>query len=282
MIYSVLRTTGSQHRMTTSALPSESKKNVQDLALIFIALAYGADAELTDTEVESLTAAIGRWRPDDEPEHIREVVVEAWALFEADETGDEVVAAIESLNSKLEDSSKQRALEDAMLIAEADGILLSSERTLLSVLAAAWDLRGAEADLIAKTTATVDDRPVWTLLHDIALLAIAIAHGSEGGIDRDEISSMIQRLGGWRSDMDPDDLQAVIRTALEVFSEVDLIEVLQQCAVSIRERLPHALRLIVLDDLIAVAEADGNMNRNEADMIGSLAQAWQLGVRIEA
>lgn len=169
-----------------------------------------------------------------------------------------------------------------MLIAEADGLLLSSERTLISVLAAAWDLRSSEAELIAKTTATVDDRPVWTLLHDIALLAIAIAHGSEGGIDRHEITSMITRLGGWRSDLDPDDLQAVIRTALEVFSEVNLVEVLQQCAVSVRERLPHALRLIVLDDLIAVAEADGSMNRNEADMVGSLAQAWQLEIRIEA
>lgn len=268
--------------MPASSQSQSSRKNVQDLALIFIALAYGADHELTDTEVESLTAAIGRWRPDDEPQDIREVVIEALAVFEEDESGDEVVAAIQSLNEKLVPASKQRALEDAMLIAEADGLLLSSERTLISVLAAAWDLRATEAELIAKTTATVDDRPVWTLLHDIALLAIAIAHGSEGGIDRDEISSMMTRLGGWRSDLDPDDLQAVIRTALEVFSEVNLIEVLQQCAVSVRERLPHALRLIVLDDLIAVAESDGSMNRNEADMIGSLAQAWQLEVRIEA
>ncbi|MFT4605664.1 MAG: tellurite resistance protein [Rhodothermales bacterium] len=261
---------------------STSRKNAQDLALIFIALAYGADAELTDTEVESLTSAISRWRPDDEPDDIHEVVVGALTIFEEDESGDEVVAAIESLNDQLDLESKQRALEDAMLIAEADGLLLSSERTLISVLAAAWDLRASEAELLAKTTATVDDRPVWTLLHDIALLAIAIAHGSEGGIDRHEISSMMTRLGGWRSDLDPDDLQAVIRTALEVFSEVNLVEVLQQCAVSVRERLPHALRLIVLDDLIAVAESDGSMNRNEADMIGSLAQAWQLEIRIDA
>jgi uncharacterized tellurite resistance protein B-like protein len=268
--------------MPASDLPTTSRKNVQDLALIFIALAYGADSELTDTEVESLTAAIGRWRPDDEPDDIREVVIGALAVFEEDQIGDEVMTAIESLDKELDLASKQRALEDTMLIAEADGLLLSSERTLISVLAATWDLRASEAELLAKTTATVDDRPVWTLLHDIGLLAIAIAHGSDGGIDRQEISSMMARLGGWRPDLDSDDLQAVIRTALEVFSEVNLVEVLQQCAVSVRERLPHALRLIVLDDLIAVAEADGTMNRNEADMIGSLAQAWQLEIRIEA
>ena len=45
---------------------------------------------------------------------------------------------------------------------------------------------------------------------------------------------------------------------------------------------PNTLRLIVLDDLIFVAESDGQMNPSERDMIGSLAQAWQLGIRIEA
>lgn len=268
--------------MQASDYDSTSHQNALDLALIFIALAYGADAELTDKEVESLTDALARWRPDDEPDEIREVVVAAWAVFDEDESGNHIVSAIENLGERLSTESKQRALEDAMLIAESDGLLLSSERTLISVLAASWDMRGAEAKLISNTTATVDDRPVWTLLHDIALLAIAIAHGSEGGIARDEIGRMIERLGGWRSDLDPDDLQGVIRTALEVFSEVDLVEVLQQCAVSVRERLPHALRLIVLDDLIAVAEADGTMNDYEADMIGSLAQAWQLGIRVQA
>ncbi len=113
--------------MPATDLPTTSRKNVQDLALIFIALAYGADSELTDTEVESLTAAIGRWRPDDEPDDIREVVIGALAVFEEDQIGDEVMSAIESLDKELDLESKQRALEDTMLIAEADGLLLSSE-----------------------------------------------------------------------------------------------------------------------------------------------------------
>jgi uncharacterized tellurite resistance protein B-like protein len=268
--------------VSSKTTQSESRSNAQDLALIFIAMAYGADAELTDREIEQVTAALKRWRPDDSADTISETVVGALAVFEEDISGDEVVRAIESLNDKLESSAKLRALQDAMLIAESDGLLLSSERALISVLAASWDMRAAEAELLAASTATLDDRPIWTLLHDIALLGIAIAHGSSGTLDATEIKSLIARLGGWRSDLDNEDLEDVLRTALEVYSTVNLTAGIQQSAMSIRERLPHALRLIVLDDLITVAECDGIMNGTEADMIGSLAQAWQLGVRLEA
>ncbi|MFT5514060.1 MAG: tellurite resistance protein [Rhodothermales bacterium] len=268
--------------MSSNNDQSKSRKNAQDLALIFIALAYGADAELTDREIEQVTAALQRWRPDDSPDIISETVVGALAIFEQDVSGDEVVRAIESLNDQLEAPSKLRALQDAMLIAESDGLLLSSERALISVLAASWDMRAAEAELLAASTATLDDRPVWTLLHDIALLGIAIAHGSSGSLDAGEIKSLMGRLGGWRSDLDNEDLEDVLRTSIEVYSTVNLTAGIQQSAMSIRDRLPHALRLIVLDDLITVAECDGIMNRIESDMIGSLAQAWQLGVRLEA
>ncbi|MBO6577357.1 MAG: TerB family tellurite resistance protein [Rhodothermales bacterium] len=268
--------------MSEKTDPTTSPDNAQDLALIFIALAYGADAELTDREIESLTAALSRWRPEADEERIREIVVEAWAVFEEDEEGDEVVRAIENLNTVLKPASKQRALEDVMRVAEADGLLLTSERSLIAVLAATWDLRGSEAELIANTTATIDSRPVWSILHDIAVLGIAVAHGSTGSLDEVEIDSLSGRLSGWRSELEIDDTREIIRSALEIYSTLELTVILQQSASSIKERLPHALRLIVLDDLIAVAEADGRMNRNEADMIGSLAQAWQLGVRVDA
>ena len=68
-----------------------------DLALIFIALAFGTDAEMTDDEIEHVTEAVSRWRPGDAPETIREIVLEALATFEHDPSGDEVVRAIETL-----------------------------------------------------------------------------------------------------------------------------------------------------------------------------------------
>ncbi|MBN4056141.1 TerB family tellurite resistance protein [Rhodothermus sp. AH-315-K08] len=268
--------------MNTAADSADAWTNVHDLALIFIALAYGADAELTDREIESVTAALGRWRPDDDSETVREAVVEAMAIFDDDSGSEEVIQAIQALSSKLDAAGKLRALEDVMSIAEADGLLLRSERALISVIATAWDLKAAESELLAKTTATVDDRPLWTLLHDMALLAIAVAHASTGDLNKQEIADLIKRLGGWRSELDEEDVREVIRTALETYSGASMREGLQHSAASIRERLPHALRLIVLDDLISVAESDGAMNASERDMIGTLAQAWQLGMRVSA
>jgi tellurite resistance protein len=253
-----------------------------DLALIFIALAYGTDAEFTDHEIEHVTEALSRWRPDEPQENVREVVVEALAMFEHDSTGDEVVRAIETLASRLDAPSRERALEDVMRIAEADGLLLSGERSLISVIAAAWDLRGAETDLLARSSAAVDERPVWSLLHDIALLAIAVAHGSTGTLTGGELDRMVDRLRSWRMDLDDDDVRGILRAAIAAYRDGDLKDEIQRSARSIKERLPHAMRLIVIDDIIAVAEADGPMNAAERDMIGSLAQAWHVGVRFEA
>ncbi len=268
--------------MNSATDSTDAWTNVHDLALIFIALAYGADAELTDREIEEVTNALGRWRPDDDSETVREAVVEAMAIFDDDSGSEEVIQAIQALSSKLDPSGKRRALEDVMSIAEADGLLLRSERALISVIAVAWDMKSAESELLAKTTATVDDRPLWTLLHDMALLAIAVAHASTGDLNKQEIAELIKRLGGWRSELDEEDVRGVIQTALETYSGTSMREGLQHSAASIRERLPHALRLIVLDDLISVAESDGAMNESERDMVGTLAQAWQLGMRVSA
>ncbi len=253
-----------------------------DLALIFIALAFGTDAELTDHEIDHVTDAISRWRPEAPEESVREIVLEALATFEHDSTGDEVVRAIETLADRLEVPSRKRALEDVMRIAEADGLLLTSERSLISVIAARWDLRSMESDLLRRSTAEVDDRPVWSLLHDIGLLAIAVAHGSTGSLSGGEIDKMVERLRGWRMDLDDDDVRDIIRSAIGAYRDGELRDEIHRSAQSVKERLPHAMRLIVLHDIIAVAEADGQMNEAERDMIGSLAQAWQLGVRFEA
>lgn len=263
----------SQHTTWSSA---------HDLALIFIALAYGTDAELSSDEIDHLTHAVSTWLPETDASSIKEIVLEALAIFDHDASGEEVVKSIENLGLKLEPAARRRALEDAMRVAEADGLLLSSERTLLRVLAAAWDLRDLGDELVEQSQAQIDDRPMWSLLHDIALLAIAVAHGSTGTLDGVEIDSMVSRLSGWRVDLDSDDLRSILGAALTTYGSSELKEAIHRSAVSINERLPHSLRLIVLDDLITVAESDGPMNPVEKDMIGSLAQAWQLEVRFQA
>jgi tellurite resistance protein len=128
----------------------------------------------------------------------------------------------------------------------------------------------------------VDERPIWSLLHDIAMLAIAVAHGSTGTLSGAELDRMVDRLRSWRMDLDDDDVRGILRTAIAAYRDGDLKDEIQRSARSIKERLPHAMRLIVIDDIIAVAEADGPMNAAERDMIGSLAQAWHVGVRFEA
>lgn len=268
--------------MIDPSAPDTVWTSAHDLALIFIALAFGTDSELTDVEIEQVSVSVVGWMSDADQEKAREIVLEALAVYELDLRGDEVIRAIETLSTTLDPSARRRALEDAMRIAESDGLLLTSERTLLDVLAASWDLRAHGKELVERSAAKVDDRPLWTLLHDIGVLAVAIAHGSDGSLESREIDQIVRRLSGWRVDLETDDLKAILYSALEAFGKGDLNDEIRRSAISIKERLPQSLRLIVLDDLIAVAEADGPMNEAERGMISSLALAWQLGVRFEA
>ena len=111
-----------------------------DLALIFTALGYGSDKNLADSEIDSIKKALSEWRPQDSADEIQEIVMEAIAVILEGDADDEVARSIRSLKEALTIDQRRKALEDAMHIAEADGVLLDTERTLITVLAEIWEI----------------------------------------------------------------------------------------------------------------------------------------------
>ena len=89
-----------------------------------------------------------------------------------------------------------------MRVAEADGVLLNSEQNILSVLAAAWDIRATKDRFIEETTARLESDPEWSVLHDIGLMYIIMAHSTDGELSDVEIATMIDRLGEWEPELD--------------------------------------------------------------------------------
>ena len=251
-----------------------------DLALIFIALAYGTDQELHEDELATITDVLQHWRENFPADEVQDVVMEAVAIFTGDNADLEVKRSIDSLKDQLSLSSRQRALEDVLRIAEADGVLLSSELDLIHKLAEAWDIRNAGEQLLAKSTATVMHQAEWSLLHDIGLLYIVLAHGSDNTITEVEINAMVERMSDWQPDMTEEDIRKILRSALSFYSEGPDQEALQQSVQSIRDMMPVMHRLVLLDDLVFVAQADGPVNGNEREIIDNLSQSWGVSIRV--
>jgi tellurite resistance protein len=148
-----------------------------DLALVFGALAYGSDLDVNPAELERLVEVVRAHGalPDDEA---REVVLEALAVL-LDDDGDAtglVLDASRRLYEALSPQQREAALESAIVIAEADGRLLGAERAFLHALAEAWHLKRQAEQRLAESAV---DTHEWTLLHDVALMMLAVAHSSD-------------------------------------------------------------------------------------------------------
>lgn len=254
---------------------------VHDLALVYLALAYGTDYELTDKELSRITERLQEWQEGTGPvQETHEVVLEAMSIYLTEHASGEVAHAIESLGQTLSEEERERVLTDIVHIAEADGIMLTNERGLISVLASVWGLRSAGQRLLDASTAPVEDRRAWSLLHDISLIYLVLAHSTDAELHEAEIGAMIERLGDWRPEFDEEQLRHIIRGALEVYAGQPDEAVLSKSVSAIRSGLSFVQRLVLLDDLVYIAEIDGTLDDREKELISTLAKVWQVGIRL--
>ena len=258
----------------------ESWTHTHDIALVFLALAYSTDADLSDEEVDSISEALKRWRPKAEDHEIHEIVMESASVFFETDAEQEVVLSVRTLGDALNIEQRRQVLEDAMRIAEADGVLLNAEQNLLSVLAGAWDIKATKDRLIEETTARMENDPEWSVMHDIALIYIIMGHSTDGDLQDAEIQAMLSRLGEWEPDLDEEQLRSILRTALQYYSQGPDRDDIQDSIASIKDALPRSQRLIILDDLVTIARSDGSVTDAEREIVESLSSAWHIDVRI--
>lgn len=253
-----------------------------DLALIYLALAYGTDRELSDEEVDTITRALRGWDHRLDVSAAKEVVMEAMTVYLREDAGEEVTRSISVLADAFSEEERRRAIEDVVRIAEADGILLSSEQSLIAALADAWRVKAVEERLIEQTTAEVEDMPSWSLLHDLGLVYVVVAHSTDGELSEPEVEVILDRLQEWQPEFDEEDVRGLLREALQFYADEPGEEALLDSVEAIKEALPAIQRLVVLDDLYHIARADGVVNQHEKEMIRSLAEAWAVPVHMNS
>lgn len=260
---------------------SETWTPSHDLALIYIALAYGTDHELTEDEMTTLTDALRDWVVVPDDAHVQELVMEAATAFIEGDARTEVRQSIDDLAQELTLSERRQALRDVMRVAEADGVLLERERGLIHILADAWSLKKMSDDLVEATSAIVQrEEENWGLIHELTFLYIIVAHSADNDLSNREIEIILDRLQEWEPELSREALRDVFRRALQVYADQPESDLIEDSVEALKEALPLVQRLTALDDLHTIAQADGVLSEEERELILNLAQAWEVNVRL--
>ncbi|MGM0706603.1 MAG: TerB family tellurite resistance protein [Bacteroidota bacterium] len=251
-----------------------------DIALLYMAAAYGTDHDLSPEEGVSVQAALAPWAAGYNLE-VRPTLIEGVTRLTEAESPDEAVdQAIERLSDELSADHHSDILEGLVDIAEADGVLLQREQGLIAHVAAAWGHKALGESLLDNTTAEVEGTSDdWSLIHELAFLFIAIAHAGNNELNTDEIAMLRKRLQPWHPDFDEEAIDDVIRTALRVYADADE-DLIQHVVQTLKQALPDVQLLAVLDDIYCMARADGPVTDAEEALIATLGSAWDVQVRL--
>jgi uncharacterized tellurite resistance protein B-like protein len=243
-----------------------------DIALLFVALAYGTDRKLDDEEVDTITHLLRTWRPDASDESIRSIIVEAMSILVDAPAPDRVQQSIDALGRELSERELSQVLEHVNRIAKADGILLQREEDLLGTIAEAWSLRGLEAPGAAEGD--------WDLIRQMSLIYVVVAHSTDAELSTQEIATIIDRVRQWDASLNEEEARDILREVIAFYAQEPDQDVLGQTIMTIKNSLEPMRRLILLDDLYQIAHADGAFKENERNMITSLADAWGVSIRL--
>jgi len=259
---------------------SDDWTTTHDLAVVYIALAYGTDHELTDDELQVVTEALQGWA-DRADAAVQDIIAEATTLFVEADAETEVRRAMRELQSALSPEERRDTVRHLIRIAEADGVLLEREQGFIHTLAESWSLKELSEELLEDTSVVVQRRGEdWSLIHELAFLYLLVGHSDGEDLSSDTIDVVVDRLQEWRPDRSEKQMREVVRRALQVYAEEPGPDLIHDSVKALKKALPTTHRLTVLDDLHMIARADGPVTRNERQLIQSLAEAWDLNIRM--
>lgn len=113
---------------------------LHDLALVYLGLAYGADANLEDAEEKEIVARLYRWQPDRDPALLTHVLRDAKLTYLNDPSRGRIDKAIDDLGASLSEEVRRSILDDLGTIARADGVVVEGEEAFIAHIRSAWGI----------------------------------------------------------------------------------------------------------------------------------------------
>ena len=102
-----------------------------DLAVLYRALAFGADGDLDPREADAVRTALGAWVPGQDPAGIDHALREA-ALVDAGAVA--LAPVLERVGRRLRATDRARVLADLRRVAAADGRVTKGEEDLIGLV----------------------------------------------------------------------------------------------------------------------------------------------------
>ncbi|WP_457651190.1 tellurite resistance TerB family protein [Rhodocaloribacter sp.] len=114
------------------------------------------------------------------------------------------------------------------------------------------------------------------ILKDLALLYVALAHGSDQRLENAELKVIADRLHAWQDRAAGETALGAIKAALEAYVGEASQARIEQAVAHLREACPEEQRRAMLEDFVAIALADDVFLYEEARFIERLATAWDV------
>lgn len=246
-------------------------------ALLYVAAAVTPDGFLSDGEIQRIGDLLKQRFPGSVRTDLalgligdalqRLPATEAQQLTMVDD-------AAAALTTALSPSDREGVLRDLVSIARADGIVMRQERTLIDDLAHRWGL--APPDSSQPIGAVEGEAPAWSALHDLTLIYLVLAHGTDNELSKNEVQVMMRKLREWQPDVPEARVREILRTAMNRYAEGVDERRLHQAIISVKESMPASKRMAALHDLIQIANADGVFLDVEEDLINNLLAEWEV------
>lgn len=251
-----------------------------DLATLYVAAAMHPDGQLSDAEVRRIIDLISVRVGESQSDLSDRVVLGALEAFPRDQDaqGRIVGHVARTLSGFLNDQEKEAVLSDIGAIASSDGIVLTEERTFVEWLANLWEVESPPTlqPIGEPLEAAADIGTRWGDAHDLALIYLGLAHGTDDELSRTEIHAMVHTLAKWLPEIERDEILETLRVAMERYAEGPREILVEQAVERLGLTLDSDQRRRALADLVRIANADGIFLDTEEDLIVHLQTEWKI------
>lgn len=254
---------------------SSTPQPVREIAFLYVAAAIEPDGNLSDRELARIQdVLIARGIGDREVLH-DEVVAALGAFPRESDTRSMMINRIASnLREVLSEEQREGVLHDLTLIARADGVVLEQERAFIDALAGAWGVDAPPMGQLMDSQRAISD--TWDPYHDLALIYLVLAHGTDNELSQSEVNIMLKKLREWQPNLTEERTREILRAAMERYAMGPDDQSIYDAIRSVRRSMPTEKRKAALQDLVQIANADGVFLDNEEDLINNLVAEWDV------
>lgn len=256
-----------------------SDRLLEDLALLYIALAHGTDHHFAKSELVVMTDKLQRHLDGYARETILAAIEHALASYEQPDIEERLDVIIARLYKTLSPAQLEWVLDDMTAIALADDKYLHVENSFIDKVLRTWQqhpVSSQRQERLWSILNTHSEDASWTIAHDLTLIYLMFAHQSNQELANIEIVAITKKIAEWLPNAHGTDVADLVMDALKVYATGPDPARLDAAIRTVRDVVPVHQRLALLSDLQYIACADRRMQVEEKAFIARLAAAWDV------